>query len=559
MARKNRNNQEFSQIKLEIKEKQEMSYNTALYARLSVEDNGIDADSIENQVFYLKQYINEKKDLKLIKIYSDNGMTGTNFDRPAFTNMIKDVKEGKINCIVVKDLSRFGRNYMETGNYLENVFPYIGVRFISVNDNYDSIAVTANEKLGLAFKNIYHHIYSKDISRKICTSFDVKKKNGFFLSNYAPYGYRKSKENRYKLEVEEETAKTVKEIFDLRLNGLGVVKIARILNDRGIPSQCCRLYEMGKLKRGKNSVWSGSSVLGILENPIYCGCLVERKIDTAYYKGGQKKLIPKENWNYIKNTHEAIIDKETFKKVYLLIEESKKKGTLVKHKERERTENIFKGLIVCGKCGRTMQRDEGYYSQEGKLMKHYFLCPKKYIKKDGCTASPIEEEKLAVIIFEALNKQLSLLTGRRKLLEDYYKQKCISECEIDKQIKEKRIAIGEAENKISTCYQDYRRGLLEKKEYIYAQEKYERNKADLKRTIEVLEGYKAKRKSNKYNKYIDNILKYINIDDLNRELCLTLIDKMVIYDDKIDIHFSFKSEFEQISKYLGEEGERNYS
>lgn len=557
MARKNRNNQEFVQIKREINETQEMLCKTALYARLSVEDNGIDADSIENQVFYLKQYINEKKDLKLIKIYSDNGMTGINFNRPAFTNMIKDIKEGKINCIVVKDLSRFGRNYMETGNYLENVFPYIGIRFISVNDNYDSIDVTANEELGLALKNIYHHTYSKDISRKICTSFDIKKKNGFFLSNYAPYGYTKSKENHYKLEIEEETAKIVKEIFDLRLNGLGVVKIAKILNDRGIPSQCCRLYEMGKLKRGKNSVWSGSSILGILENPIYCGCLVERKIDTAYYKGGQKKLIPKEKWNYIKNTHEAIIDKETFKKVYLLIEESKKKSTLVKYKERERTENIFKGLIVCGKCGRTMQRDGGYYSQEGKLIKHYFLCPKKYIKKDGCITSPIEEEKLAAIIFETLNKQLCLLTNIKKLLEDYYKQKCISEYEIDKQIKEKRIAIGETENKIAICYQDYRSGLLEKKEYIYIQKKYERNKADLEKSIEVLEGDKVERKSNKFNTYINNILKYKKVDNLNRELCLTLIDKIVIYDDKIDIHFSFQSELEGISKYF-REGEKNY-
>ncbi|MEG0228613.1 MAG: recombinase family protein, partial [Lachnospiraceae bacterium] len=204
MARPNRNNQDMQKITV-AKANAQPVYRTAIYARLSTLDNGCGSDSIENQVELLKRYVGDNHDLTLISTFLDNGMTGTNFDRPGFIAMMDALKSGKINCIVVKDLSRFGRNYMEAGNYLEKIFPYLGVRFISVNDNYDSISVTANEALALSLKNVYHHIYAKDISQKICTLFDAKKKQGLFLGRFAPYGYKKSENNRYRLEIDKET------------------------------------------------------------------------------------------------------------------------------------------------------------------------------------------------------------------------------------------------------------------------------------------------------------------------------------------------------------------
>lgn len=326
LARPNRNNRDL--LESVSPDKACIStYNTAVYARLSIEDNGCGSDSIKNQIEMIKNYIAEKKELTLHSIFYDNGMTGTNFDRPGFAAMLEEIKKGNINCVAVKDLSRFGRNYMEAGNYLEKIFPFLGVRFISINDNYDSISVTSNDELVLSLKNICHHIYAKDISRKICTVFETKKKQGLFLGRFAPYGYKKSDNNRYKLEIDEETAGTVRDIFKMRLEGISAAEIARILNDQGTASYSRLLYERGFIKgtRGEAlSHWSGGSVLGILKNPVYCGCMVERKSDSAYYKGGQKIEIPKSEWNYIENTHKAIIDKAAFEKVRQLIETSGK-------------------------------------------------------------------------------------------------------------------------------------------------------------------------------------------------------------------------------------------
>lgn len=326
LARPNRNNRDL--LESHFQDKARVStYNTAVYARLSIEDNGCSSDSIKNQIEMIKKYIAEKQDLTLHSVFYDNGMTGTNFDRPGFVAMLEEIKKGNINCVAVKDLSRFGRNYIEAGNYLEKIFPFLGVRFISINDSYDSISVTSNEELTLSLKNICHHIYAKDISRKICTVFDAKKKQGLFLGRFAPYGYKKSDNNRYKLEIEEETAGTVRDIFKMRLEGISAAKIARFLNDQGTASYSKLLFERGFIKGTKGeplSHWSSGSVLGILKNPVYCGCMVERKSDSAYYKGGQKIEIPKSEWNYIENTQEAIIDKVTFEKVQKLIEISGK-------------------------------------------------------------------------------------------------------------------------------------------------------------------------------------------------------------------------------------------
>ena len=324
MARTNRNN------RLDLNDKKKpviknLCYQTAVYVRLSVEDNGTCSDSIENQIYLLKKYVMSKEELELVSVRKDNGYTGTNFERPEFQKMMEDIRHGKINCIVVKDLSRFGRNYMEMGTYLEQVFPYLGVRFISVNDNYDSINADANDALVLAIKNIYHHVYAKDISHKICTLFDMKKKKGLFLGRFAPYGYKKSLENRYHLEIEEETAPVIRNIFNWRISGMGTSAIAKRLNDLKIPSQSRRLYEKGLLKgtnKEAKALWSAGSVAGILENPNYYGCIVERKEDTAYYKGQGIRKLPKEEWNYIEGMHEGIIDKQMFEKVQNLIRKS---------------------------------------------------------------------------------------------------------------------------------------------------------------------------------------------------------------------------------------------
>lgn len=558
MARPNRNNQdvlpEEKKISSNIEEK---LYCTAIYARLSIEDNGIESDSIETQVYYLQKYVNEHKEMELIFTYCDNGMTGTNFQRPAFHGMLEAVKSGKINCIVVKDLSRFGRNYMETGNYLENIFPYLGVRFISINDNYDSINATANEKLALSLKNVYHHLYAKDISRKICTLFDVKKKNGLYLGRFAPYGYRKSEQNRYQLEIEEETAAVVSEIFALRMKGMGVIKIAKSLNDRGIPSQSRRLYKIGLLKgtNGEaNALWSGSSVLGILENPVYYGCIVERKSEQAYYKGGRKRAVPKEEWNYIENTHEAIIDKDAFMKVQSMIEESKKSVKEKRKLNRERTENILKGLVVCGCCQGKMVRDGGYYTKDGKLIRHRFICRRKYLKNTGCSASSITEADLISAVYESIKKQIQLLENLRETQAEYRNRAKYLNAKdsLANKLKQNRAEIMELESKKLELYQDYKRGLLSENGYVYAQKRVEEQKQSRETMVERLKEQQRQEKQivKPDTQWIEDILQFQSESCLTGELCLRLINKIVVYQGHIEIHYTFCSEYEQAPAFL---------
>ncbi|RKD28172.1 recombinase family protein [Lacrimispora algidixylanolytica] len=551
MARPNRNNREvMSESDIRSTDKKDTTFLTAIYARLSIEDNGIDSDSIETQIYYLQKHVKEQKELELISTYCDNGMTGTNFERPGFQAMLSDIKSKKINCIVVKDLSRFGRNYMEAGNYLENIFPYYGVRFISVNDNYDSLEVTANEALALSLKNVYHDIYAKDISRKICTLFDVKKKKGLYLGRFAPYGYKKSNMNPYQLEIEEETASVVREIFSLRIKGMGVIKIARWLNDQGIRSQSCRLYELRKLKgtNGEaNALWSGSSVTGILENPVYCGCIVERKSEQSYYKGGKKRLIPKEEWKYIENTHEAIIDQGTFIKAQTIMEESKKNKKENHSTKQEQTENRLKGLVTCGYCHGKMMRDSGYFTRDGNLIHYRLICRRKYMKQSVCNAPSVLETELISAVSVTVRNQLIVLADLWDLGIRYKKQ---VECQekahgIAEKWEHNQAVFREVDIKALELYDDYKRGLLSDSEFIYAQKKYEEQKNVLKIDVKSLKERQTEEKQTAdYEICLNELLQGNSNNSMTGELWNHLIDKIVVCRKKIEIHYTFCGEYE---------------
>ncbi len=561
-------------------EKINHSYKTAVYARLSVEDNGIDSDSLESQIELLENFVKQQAKLSHFKTYYDNGATGTNFDRAGFNEMMADIKCGYVNCVVVKDLSRFGRNYIETGEYLDNIFPYLDVRFISVNDHYDSNDVSSNEALMVALKSVLHDIYSKDISRKICTVFDVKKQSGEYLGRYAPYGYRKSEAEKNKLLVNEETAPVVRDIFNWRIGGLGVTAIARKLNDLDVPSQFRYLYDKGIAKRTtvkESSLWRGSSVKELLENPNYIGCIVERKSENAHYKGGKEQLIPKSEWRIIRNTHESIIDEETFEAVQNLMEESRnirkgyskqsnRPGCLVEQQKcssfATRPENILRGLIVCGCCGSKMERDGGYYSSKKNKMFFRFSCPRKYIKNGICTSNGAKEDVLLEVISQALKMQIKAFHDAKLLIDSFIKS---DDCEsIRKQILNHIVS---CENKIvninrlkKTLYEDFRGELLTQREYLYAKETYQKN-ADMlavkitelsKRLLSLNEPLQGTGKAT-------DVLSFVSEQELTAKMCKTLIEKIEVDGDKIKIFYSFTDELEKLREYHGKLNDGGYN
>lgn len=294
-------------------------YRVAAYARLSMEDSGKPgADTIEGQKNLLLRFIENDPTLTLYGLFCDNGQTGTDFQRPEFEKLMETVKRGEVDCIVVKDLSRFGRNYKETGNYLERIFPFLGVRFIAVNDGFDTLtAQRGADGYLVPLKNLINEVYSKDISKKSGSALAAKQKNGDFIGAWAPYGYRKCADDPHKLEPDEATAPVVRQIFRWRAEGIGVTQIARRLNDGGVPSPSAYLYNTGVCKTEKYNgvIWHVQTVKNVLSRQVYIGHMVQGTKRQSFYENRGQYIKPKEEWIIVENTHEPLIDRETFDKV----------------------------------------------------------------------------------------------------------------------------------------------------------------------------------------------------------------------------------------------------
>lgn len=418
-----------------IPEDSDSGFRTAAYVRLSVEDSGkTDGYSLQNQQDLLLSFINDHKDLHLYKMYVDNGFTGTKFERPAFEEMMKDMKQGRINCIVVKDLSRLGRNYLEAGNYLEQIFPFFKIRFISITDGYDSFSPNfTDEALMIPLKNIINEGYAKDISLKVSSSIATRKKQGKFMGKYPPYGYLKDPADKNHLIVDPETCLVVQRIFRLRSEGTALGAIAKILNGEQISSPTRYLLEKGISKESRFAEFFGerNMIRRILKNRVYLGMIVYGKEETSFAKGIKRHTIPEKDWQVAQGSHEPIIEEELFYSVQELLAQSKqefyeKTGI----NDDYQPENLFRGIIKCADCGRAMKMSkfvrttksgEKSYSAVYECGRHKNLydysCPQKSIHKKDLDKSVEEAIRYHIRLFldteqviaELKNYQCSLL------------------------------------------------------------------------------------------------------------------------------------------------------
>lgn len=559
MARKSRKLSQTENMQL----RSENIYQTAIYARLSIEDNGVQGDSIENQIYMIEKYVSQCQDLKVIHTYVDNGETGTDFERPAFTEMMEAVKRGIINCIVVKDLSRFGRNYLETGNYLEKIFPCLGIRFISVNDRFDSLHSGKGDTLLVPLKSILHDTYAKDISRKVSSAIDVKKKSGKFMGKIPPYGYVRDEQDRYRLCVHPGRAETVRMIFKWRMEGMGPVSIAHRLNDMGVPTQMQLRHMEGHSDGRENALWRGSAVDSILRNPCYMGCIVERKGSNLLYKGRENQVIPASEWHLIENTHEPIIDRETFEKVAKLLVESREKRDrqLAGKKHRQRTENILSGMIQCGICGGGVHRDGGYFRHDGTLVHYRFYCSNKYIKSQGCSSRAMDETELKNIILQACKRQLELLVDMKELMENMLEVAGNSPHLCD--LKARIATLEERQRKLrqrrNGLYADYKEGILTEKDYAFARDQYqteiERVDSELQSARQELSD--GRRMPEITTCWIKPLIRYKDTGELTREMCQALVEKVILNENSVSIHFTFADEYEKALGFLNANTEKN--
>ena len=330
-----------------------------------------------------------------------------------------EVRKGHIDCIVVKDLSRFGRNYKETGNYLERIFPFLGVRFIAVNDGFDTLtAQRGADGYLVPLKNLINEVYSKDISRKSGYALAAKQKNGDFIGAWAPYGYRKREDDPHKLELDEATAPVVRQIFRWRAEGVSVTQIARRLNDSGVPSPSAYLYNTGVCKTEKyNGVsWYVQTVKNLLSRQVYIGHMVQgRKRQSFYENRGQYKK-PREEWIVVENTHEPLIDRETFDKVQELARRKNAEyfENLGRFTHLENTENILKGLVCCADCKRPLVRYKNV-SHEKKLW-YTFICPTHANDIGSCPLKNIREDALFPMLLQAIQTQIALAADMEALV-----------------------------------------------------------------------------------------------------------------------------------------------
>lgn len=490
--------------------------------RLSREDKAKEeSDSIVNQKTMLHRYVEEKPDLNIFDFYIDDGFSGTNFERPEFKRMIKDIEEEKVNCVIVKDLSRFGRDYIGSGHYIERFFVDHSIRFIALNDGIDSL--NSQYDLLMPIKNIFNQQYALDISRKVQSALRIKQREGHFIGAFPCYGYKRSTVNRHSLIVDEKAAETVRRIFQLYCSGLGKLAIARKLNEEGIacPSEykkeCGMNYHNSNRLEGMN-YWTYSTIHHILQNQMYLGDMVQGK--TRRRMKGKPKYLPQKEWIIVKQQHPAIIDESIWEQV------QKNLKSDARNIDFKSNRGMFAGFLKCGDCNRSLAKNINL----GQI--HYVCAGYKNYGKKACSAHRINQKILEDIILEDLNTLLikqDLKSLLNEVIEELEQSQSFNVVKRGKQID---IELQKLHIYKKKCYQDYMEELITKEEYIDYKDCLEAKVKALNKEKErfLIKGQKQKEE-------MLNLLKYDGINfgkitKLSRRIILEMVERVYIYDNK---------------------------
>ncbi len=548
--------------------KEQKHFYAAMYLRLSREDSDVgtitdsgkpgekdgifraESNSIGSQRELIRSFIRGQEDIELFDCYADDNYSGSNFNRPEFKRMMSDIEAGRVNCVIVKDLSRFGRDYIETGRYLERVFPVLGVRFIALTDHYDSFSAEAGERnIVLPVKNFINDSYCRDISTKVKSQLAVKRGNGEYLAAFAVYGYSKSPDDKNKLIVDEYAAGIVRKIFKWKIEGMAVSAIAEKLNELHILSPKEYKKSLGLNYQSGFSVsdysrWSTSAVKRILSNEIYLGHMVQGKKERINYKVKKCVEKPKEEWVRVENTHDAIISTDDFSIVQNLL---KADGRI----SPERKElSPFMGLLFCGDCKEQMVRRVNRYKGTEKI---YYICSTKN-RGEGCSRHSIEETVL---------KELSG-TAIRQYANDFLEQERLftqaKECEANLQAviqynKEITRLKQEQDKYYSLCaglYEDLRTGVITKEEFERLHNEFQRKADKLSAAEEnqeqlVREMFKAGVLSaGRLEAFKDSL----ELKEIDRHTLASLVKRIWVYEGKrVEIEFYFTDQYQAMADF----------
>lgn len=529
-------------------------WRTALYVRLSVEDNGKDADSIENQIALLESYVSGCPDLSKAGLFVDNGYTGTNFHRPQFNQMMEAIQAGAIDCVVVKDLSRLGRNYIETSQFIEKICPFYGLRFIAVNDGFDTATVTDTAQLSMALSNIVNDYYAKDISRKVTSALQTKMEQGDYIGNYAPHGYCKDPENRNHLVIDPETAPIIRQIFQWRSEGVSYMGINRRLNEAGIPSPGQYRLEHGietnNNRKGRPVLWNKHMVTEILKNVVYIGHLAQKKGSQCLYAGIPYHITSEDEWIVVEHTHEPIISVELFEAVQKINRESaeRSKANSGKYAYLPREKNIFGKKLTCAECGAVIKLHRSFSRSRDKAY-FTFKCP-TYAEhgSKGCSDVKMRKLDLDIAVFTFIKTQMAVFVDMEHTLKRLLAVKT-GKAEQGRAASKRRLLQQKLENKksiLSGLYVDYKEGLLSRQDYLFTRESVD---ADIRMIeTELAEQESASSQTRDLltgeMKWQYMVQRYQNATELSPEMVEAFVETIKLHQDgSLDIQLNCMDEF----------------
>lgn len=568
MARKSRKTQNTEQMIPQINQEHAaegiMRLPTAAYVRLSSENSGHETDdTIQTQMALVHHFIREHPELELADTYVDNGYSGTDFVRPEFERMMEDVRRGKIQCIVVKDLSRFGRDYLETGHYLETILPRMNVRFIAITDDFDSMRKEDMESLELPIKNMINSFYAKDISNKLLSCYQQKKQRGELFGTFPPYGLALA-EDRKKYIPDEETKAYVRAIFLWRLMGVSKHEIIRrlMLLDAPTPRQRQRALSGNPTEQENDKgEWLCNAVSRILKNRAYAGDVVLGKSKRTPGSSSRKSRVftTEEEQKVVANSHEAIILRKDFDEVQVLErmnKQEREKALERSEEDRKRMKDSLRGLVYCAECGSRMTFERrGHYVDDMtynvyhcKTGKH--ICP--------CSEKPVQEKLLKILVMDQIQVFVREVCGYKQELQKLtgtgtgYGGLNASEREV---VDIKRRIEQTEERKVS-LYEDLAAGLLDQEEYRSMREHYIREAQILKEKLNDAQRSKREmeRKICKYMELSGRLETHMNRQEFDEDLVHELVERIeVSRNGKVTVKMKFQDAYEEIVK-LSEEG-----
>ena len=531
-------------------------WRAALYIRLSKEDGDKgESNSVTSQRAILKEFLKLHPDIELYDIYVDDGWSGTNFDRPDFARMMEDIYSGNVNCVIVKDLSRFGRNYTDSGNYLDNVFVRLRVRFIALNNGVDTASNNMNaatQCISVGVTNVINESVAATTSVNVRGTLNVNRSQGKFIGSFPTYGYLKDPNDHHKLIIDEEVAPVIRSIFERFIAGKSIIGIAKELNEEGIPNPS--MYKKLKglnykhpMGKSNDGLWPDSSVRRILKNEMYIGNMVQGKNTTISYKIKQCRAIPKEDWIIVENTHEPIVSKEIFLKAQTLFNKN------IRVAPQKKEVDLFSGFVRCADCHRVMNKKTNTHSY-GTY--HYYRCSTaRKMKKSACTNHTIRIDKLEQAVLSVIQNMIDVAIEMEDLLK-----KINSSSERKKEsnhiIKALETQMAEKEKcrrMMLDLYPDWKNGIITQEEYLMLKESLSEKQANLDKTIENLTQTAKNYEDgvSEENEFISHFKKYGKIKNLTRSMVVELVDEILVHEDtSLTVKFKFENPYKEAMEYI---------